>query len=589
MKENNFKTHTRLNKTKFALSFYLFLSIFLNISAQVRLENEIKISNSALFFDGSKVKSGAPNTGSDYDYFFGKVITPHGDCIKTYKEYVFMTWYAGGKENRHVMLTRFNTLTGSQKTIEFPHRHNGYQNKWWIGESHNTIAVGISPINGTIHLLYDMHAYSRARPSDGSLSKDYFRYTYSKENAASVPDKEFTLSQFIKDKSDNDYKHLGLNGKENYKVFSALTYPQFFLNDLGDLFMYMREGGNNNGAYKFSKYSAKSSSWSDFTHFNMLGAKSKGEPYNWGLYGDLKYVNGKIRIGFQRRSSNKNDKYEYQNGIYYAYSDDQNGIKNWKDHKGKAFSLPLIDADKIKVTEPGDLVKTKAKDKVYITGSFDWTVTDRGDVHIISKVRDNENKVTKNIHSYKKNTGNSNDNFITTTKFSGASSIYTYGNDIYIIGLTSNGRVFVEKTEGGTNNFKRIYEAKNGKRFNHGKVHIANGKLYYYLMEDKSGDAQPIYLQVIDLGLEVLSVNNQDFDSKSVKVYPNPTNDRFTIVLNGLKKVDVAIYDILGNTVYTKSTTEGAIQVDQGFGSGIYLIKVTERTDRVYYSKLVIN
>ena len=40
---------------------------------------------------------------------------------------------------------------------------------------------------------------------------------------------------------------------EEYSKYSALTYPQFFTNDLGDIFMYMREGGNNNGAYKFSK------------------------------------------------------------------------------------------------------------------------------------------------------------------------------------------------------------------------------------------------------------------------------------------------------------------------------------------------
>jgi len=58
------------------------------------------------------------------------------------------------------MLTRYNTVTGTMATIEFPHTHTGFQNKWWLGESHNTIAVGISPLNGTIHLLYDMHAYS---------------------------------------------------------------------------------------------------------------------------------------------------------------------------------------------------------------------------------------------------------------------------------------------------------------------------------------------------------------------------------------------------------------------------------------------
>ncbi|PQJ72693.1 BNR-4 repeat-containing protein [Polaribacter butkevichii] len=498
MIKTTIKKYFKFCNEKLILTLFLFLGFNSSINAQVILEKEVKISDTALFFDGSKVNGSATNTGENapYDYFFGKIITPHGDCLKTYKEFVFMTWYRGGKEDRHVMLTRYNTKTGTQKTIEFPHRHSGYQNKWWIGESHNTIAVAISPIDGTIHLLYDMHSYSRTRPSDGSLSNDYFRYSYSQKNAASVADEDFTLDQFVKD-NEGDYKHISLNGQEDYSSFSALTYPQFFLNDSGDLFMYMREGGNNNGAYKFSKYTANSSSWSSFTHFNVLNAKSKGEAYNWGLYGNMKYVNGKIRVGFQRRSSNNNDKYQYQNGVYYAYSDNQSGADSWKNYKGESFSLPLIDADKAKVTEPGDLVSTTAANKVYIVGGFDWTVTDQGNVHIISKVKDNENNVTKNVHTYKK-AGDA--DFTTTTDFAGAESIYTFGNDIYIIGL-NNGRVFVEKAEGGTNNFTRIYQATNGRIFNHGRVHIADGKLYYYLMEKKTGNAQPIYLQIIDLGI----------------------------------------------------------------------------------------
>ncbi|WP_082026788.1 BNR-4 repeat-containing protein [Flammeovirga sp. OC4] len=467
------------------------------VLGQVTLESETKISDIGLHFDGQKVGGSASNTGTDYDYFFGPKISAHGDCITEFDGFVFMTWYKGGKNNRQVMLSRYNKSTGVVKTIEFPHRHTGYQNKWWIGESHNTIAVGVSPLNGTIHLLYDMHAYSRTKPSDGSLSNDYFRYSYSVANAATVSDSQFKLSLFVNSPSGN-YKHLSLNGGEDYANFSGLTYPKFFLNDQGDLFVYIREGGNNNGAYKFSKYNASNSTWSSFTSFNVLNAKGQGEPYNWGLYGNMKYVNGKIRIGFQRRSSNNNDKFQYQNGFYYAYSDNQNGTSNWKNYKGQGFSLPLLDADKIKISEPGDLVATTQKNKVYIVSGFDWTVTENGDVHFVGKVKDNEFNVTKNVHTYKK-AGNS--NFTTTTNFSGAERIYTSGDDIYIIGLNSSGRVFIEKGTGGTNNFTRVYEATSGKRFRHGQVYVKDGKVYYYMMERQSGDAQPLYLQIIDLGI----------------------------------------------------------------------------------------
>ena len=153
------------------------------------------------------------------------------------------------------MLSRYNPNTGAVKTIEFPHRHTGYLNQPHIGESHNTIAVGIAPKDGTIHLLYDMHAYSEDRPapkpgeSTGAFANDYFRYSYSVKNAATVPDNPFTLDLFVNSNSGN-YKHLEMRNDVDYR---ALTYPNFFTNKEGDLFMWIREGGNTNGAYKFAR------------------------------------------------------------------------------------------------------------------------------------------------------------------------------------------------------------------------------------------------------------------------------------------------------------------------------------------------
>ena len=489
-----------LKKMKVKCAFLLFALCFFSISAQVQLENEVKITNFGLHFNGSKV----PNTSSDngsttsYDFVFGRNISAHGDCIKTYGDYVFMTWYRGGKTDRHVMLTRYNTVTGTMATIEFPHTHTGFQNKWWLGESHNTIAIGISPLNGTIHLLYDMHAYSASRPSDGSLANDYFRYSFSIANAAAVTDAEFTLDKFVQNGT-GGYKHLKLPGSAPQNEFDGLTYPKFFLNDAGDLLMNMREGGHNNGMYKFSKYDANTSTWSNFTDFNALNANNQpGITYNWGLYGSMKYVDGKMRIGFQRRSANNNDKFQLQNGVYYAYSDDQTGTSNWKNHQGQSFSLPLYDSDFIKVMEPGDYVQTTQVNQVYIVQGFDWTVTDNGDVHIISRVKDNQFNVTKNLHTYRP-AGAS--DFTTSENFAGADAIYAAGDNVFIINLV-NGRVKVQKTAGGTNNFTTVYQATTGRTFDHGRVHIANGKLYYYLMENASGSAQPLYLQIIDLDID---------------------------------------------------------------------------------------
>lgn len=476
-------------------------------NAEVTLESTIKIADNALHFDGKKVTNASEaNTGDTYDYRYGPTISAHGDAIKTYKHYIFTTWYRGGKDDRHVMLTRYNTLTGTKATIEFPHRHTGFSGNPNVGESHNTIAVAVSPINGTIHLLYDMHSYRDL----GKFKNDFFRYSYSVPGAADVSDSNFNLSQFVKDTSTisqgfDDYKHITMTGNvDDILDDTRLTYPQFFTNSDGVLLSYMRNGRDNNGRYVFNRYDAANQKWSKYTAFNSLNAVDKGNNYNWGLYGNMKYVAGKLRVGFQQRTDIKDDRYTHQNGVFYAYSDHPEGDGDWKNHKGQSITSPLVNSDEIKVFEPADfLTGHQDPNSVYMVSYFDWTVTERGDIHIISRVRSasgNRADFQKvHIHSYKPIGATE---FIHSTDFTGARSLYTSGSNVYVIGLNGSGRPFVEKAEGGTNNFTRVYDGNSGEQFSHGVPYISQGKLYYYLMEKAEGSARPVYVQIIDLDIE---------------------------------------------------------------------------------------
>ena len=87
-----------------------------------------------------------------------------------------------------------------------------------------------------------------------------------------------------------------------------------------------------------------------------------------------------------------------------------------------------------------------------------------------------------------------------------------------------------------------------------------------------------------------LSLSDNLLDTASLKVYPNPANNRFTIALNNISKADVIIYNTLGKVVYKKSNTEGEIKFenDTNFTSGIYLIKAISEDGRVYHTKLII-
>ena len=539
-------------KNKHFQPFFYSLILFLTLSlqAQVTLESEVKITDNAMYFNGVKIPiTSTTNSSTGYDYVYGPALSPHGDCIKTYKQFVFMTWYRGGKNDRHVMLTRYNTVTGTMKTIEFPHQHTGYNGQWWIGETHNTIAVAISPLNGTVHMVYDMHAYGNS----GAFVNDYFRYSYSVANAAELPDADFTLDKFVKDPIDNDYKHTTMDGVRDAGHYSKFSYPEFFLNDQNELFLTMRNGTSHDGTQAFIKYDASSQKWGRFKFFNALGAQSKGETHNWSIYGNIKYADGKIRIGFQRRLNDGTDKYEAQNGVYYAYTDDPSGNSQWKNHKGEPITFPLVKAQEVLIYEPGDYVESTTRNSNFISSGFDWTVTDKGDVHIISRIKDKVKNITKNIHSYKPFGAS---DFIISTDFTGAEALYTSGDYVYIIGLNATGRPFVERALGGTNAFTRVYDATTGKRFRKGQVYIADGKLYYYLLENNSAnttDSQTTYLQVIDLkiqeGPKVFGVNlttptdNQSFqEGENVQLYATATTD-----VGEITKVDFYINNKLNN------------------------------------------
>lgn len=503
---------------------FLLFSFSSYVSANISAQSPLKIADNGLYFDGVDLDYGTvsqANTGDEYDFFFGRNISAHGDAVKTYKHFVFMSWYRGGKNDRHVMLTRLNTLTGTTVNIEFPHQHTGFRGNPLIGESHNTIGIAVSPINGTIHMVYDMHAYDDNN-HDGVFTDDFFRYSYSLPGAAEVSDDEFTLQQFVKDTSEisqgeDDYKHLVMTGNLSDKGnFARLTYPKFFTTDDGTLLLYMRLGGNNNGAYLFNSYDAASETWSKFTKFNENNQKSLGNEYNWGLYGNMKYLNGKLRIGFQQRSSDNNDKYKYQNGVYYAYSNHPQGFGDWFNHRDGSITWPLINSDEIKVFEPGDYITHEQPNSVYIVQDFDWTVTARGDIHTISLVKTNTSSADATefgfadiereqvyIHAYKPAGA---DEFIIDTEFAGASAIYTSGDNIYIIGL-DNGRPYIEVARGGTNEFTRSYTSNSGPVFTHGTIYMNDGMVYFYLQENGTGNARPLYLQVFDLGISQVSVS----------------------------------------------------------------------------------
>jgi len=483
-KQRNLKT---ILLTK-AISKYLFILLGLTIlnesRAQIQREFEIQVSDSGLYFNGEQRTSNLLIDNPGFEYYFGRRITPHGDCIKKYGDFLFLTWYFGGEENKNVMLSRLHIPTQTLETIKFPHTHVGYQHKYpHIGDSHNTIAVGICPLDSTVHLLYDMHSYSKV-----SFPDTYFNYQASLKGAANAPLGSFNIDLFMPRQS-------YLNQAYNY---SDITYPNFFLNSDNELFVWFREGGNNNGMYKFAKYDGNA--WGPFTNFNSLNASNNGSAYNWGLYGPMKYINGKLRVGFLKRMSYNDDKYVYNNGFHYAYSNDPAGKTDWYNYSGEEFSLPLVKPEKIFFYEPGDVVTQGGANSVYIASGADFTVTDEEAVHFITNnVRSNVDGKSKNVHAFKKA---ADAEFTISTDFPGGDLFALEGNQVYLISMNNN-RPEIYKADGGSNNWTKIYTVSNGILIEHADVLIADGKMFVYAMQKATGDARPIYIQMYDLDIDL--------------------------------------------------------------------------------------
>ena len=137
--------------------------------------------------------------------------------------------------------------------------------------------------------------------------------------------------------------------------------------------------------------------------------------------------------------------------------------------------------------------------------------------------------------------------------------------------------------ETGTENIFR-FEARNNNKF---LYHEQDGSVTNIVVDESDTRS---HWEAIPTS-QSLSVDDNLLNTASLKVYPNPANNKFTIVLNNISTADVIIYNTLGKVVYKKSTVKGEIEFenDSNLTSGVYLIKAISNDNKVYHSKLIIN
>ena len=357
----------------------------------------------------------------------------------------------GGMDKGNLMLSRKPIGTGSWRTIEFPETLGGLSRNPPVADSHNTAAVGICEADGTIHLLYDMHVHEA-------------HYRVSVKEAAFVPDEEWTLDLFYPQRN---YLKQGQNYKD-------MTYPKFAGTKDGELLAYWRYGFSSGGDATYARYNGHS--WSN--NVRVINGRTKDMSDRFGPYVNMGYLHGAMHFGFSIRLRNKVI-YPHNNGLYYLYAKEPVGVYDWRNIYGDFISLPVRNLETVKIGEPGEL---GAGDN--ITTAPDWTVTENGAVHFITRVN------STNVHYYKAPGEDTIHHAIKTPR----GSLYSIGETIVMVELSS-GRPRIQICPEGTNDWSVIYKEHSGRKFRHGKTLLASDTLVMFLMEEKSGDRQPLYVK----------------------------------------------------------------------------------------------
>jgi hypothetical protein len=497
------------------------------IHTQVNLVTKSTITEKGLYFEGE----------NGIDYHFGKRITPHGDCIDIANGYIYISWYRGGMDDRHVMLSRKKIGEGEWATIEFPQKHIGYRGDTTKGDSHNTIALGICTIDNTVHLLYDMHAYSAA-----SFPDNFFNYSVSEKGGAIVPDEQWNIDLF---RPKRNYLRSG----ENYE---RTTYPNFFRNNEGAIFAEWRLGGSGNGNQSYALYDGIE--WQSTTRFNVGKQATDQETYS--IYGSFDYIQDKFRIGFSIRYKDfPTDAYELNSGLYYAYSNDQNALNDWYNSVGEKLEFPVQSPEPLKIGSPLDLGVGKR-----ISSGPSWTVTESEAIHFITTVNNQP------IHYFK----DAKETEFKVDMAGPKGSLFAYNDQIYSVGLTSSGYPQILSTPEGKSDWKIEYQTNSGTRYRHGNIRLVGDKIFYYLMERGNGTAQPLHL--LEFEITNTTVNTVKKDIGQMTLYPNPVNENLHLPekAQGSKYI---IYNTKGESVKSGSVINSKLDVSDLI-AGLYFIKI---------------
>ena len=305
--------HPFIAASKILILLYIVLNFSSkNIWAQVSLLESSIVTEDAFYF-------WKPDDPKPFHY--GASINPHGNCVKVSNGFVFFTWYRGGWNDRKLFISRKKIGEGNWIHVELPARLSLVAGK---GDTHLTTNVGICPIDGTVHLMFDHH-------------NENLNYIRSKKNIAFGPDSEFTAENFL---PQQDYLIPG-------KVVKGVTYPDMFNNDQGEMYFERRLGSAVGGNIVMTYYNGEN--WSPETTIIQGTGKEVTQGERNFCYGSAQFINGKFYYAYSPRWAESPTR--LGEGIYVMELGERMDDKA-TNIAGERFDLPIIDHAPFLVADP---------------------------------------------------------------------------------------------------------------------------------------------------------------------------------------------------------------------------------------------
>jgi hypothetical protein len=236
----------------------------------------------------------------------------HHASIDVLRDDLYCGWV---DENRDVRIARKRFNREFEASVNLSGVANTVFSADWTLDSHNYIAVGVSP-DGIVHVSGDMHAvplkYMRTTEPGGL-------------DAWTAP---------------------GMIGTEETQA----TYPQFLRSKGGGFYFFYRSGGSGDGDWYLNKWVESSKTWTRVGRI-LQGTTDNNSAYPHQIVVDPS--SGRWHMFWNIRDDFSSP--DYNHDVYYGYSIDD-GV-TWRKTDGTAYTLPISAATGEKVvTIPGGIV-----------------------------------------------------------------------------------------------------------------------------------------------------------------------------------------------------------------------------------------